>query len=165
MEKHDFVQKLQRIALFRAMDSDFFEKFIPVLETEHVRRGHALIKEGDVGRGMFFLLSGTVRISKRTLSGEDYTVALLKDEQGIFFGEVGLLSEDTRTATVIAETDCQVAKLSAEHFNRFIGDSPKYGVAILKELVVAISKKLKKSNQDTVVLYEALIGEIGHSFL
>ena len=165
MEHTELNTKLKKIKLFKSLDVDFFNKFTPNLSIIHYNHGHEIITEGDAGGDMYLLLDGTVRVVKKTMSGEHYTAAILKSENGIFFGEVGLLSEEKRSASVIAESRCELAKLNSQRFNEFIEQYPEYGVKILRELSISICQKLQKSNHDMIVLYEALIGEIGHSFL
>lgn len=165
MDKVEIKNKLKTIQLFKKLDDTFFDKFIPILSIMHFKHGDRIIVEGESGQDMFILLKGTVRIVKKTISGDEYTAALLKDEYGIFFGEVGLLSEEKRSASVIAESPCDLAKLCANDFNSFVEKEPAAGSRILKELAISICQKLKKSNHDMVVLYEALINEIGQAVL
>ncbi|MBF0360874.1 MAG: cyclic nucleotide-binding domain-containing protein [Oligoflexia bacterium] len=163
--KEDISLQLKRVKIFSDFDQNFFDIFIPHLQIKEWKQGHSIIIEGDVGENMFFVLRGRVRIIKKTLSKEEYTVAILKDEQGIFFGEVGLLTKDERSATVKAENDCLLAELDHTRFNDFLKKYPNYGVEFLKRLSVSICQKLKKSNQDTLTLYQALVHEIGESYL
>jgi len=165
MDRLQLVAKLKVIALCKGESDSFFDAFVPILHICNFKKGHRVINEGDSGRDMYFLIQGAVRILKKTLSREEYTAAILKDEYGIFFGEVGLISDDNRTASVVAETDCIMAELRADEFAAFIEKYPEYGMKFLRELAISICQKLKKSNHDTVVLYEALINEIGHNFL
>jgi CRP-like cAMP-binding protein len=165
MTHTELVASLKRITLFKAVDEDFFDKVIPALKLVTYKAGQKIIVEGDTGSAMYFLLRGTVRVSQKTLSGEEYTVVILKDSFGIFFGEIALLSDDKRSASVIAETSCELATLERNAFYGFIDTYPTCGVKLLKELSLYLCSKLIKANRDTIVLYEALIGEIGESFL
>jgi CRP-like cAMP-binding protein len=165
MDATELKTKLKTIKLFSAMSDDFFAKFIPFLKTHHFNTGSAIIKEGETGRDMFILIKGTVRVVKKTMSGDEYTAALLKDEYGIIFGEVGLLSEEKRSASVITENPCDIAELKCDDFNKFLDAQPVHGIVLLKNLSTSICQKLSKSNTDTVALYEALVNEIGQAFL
>jgi CRP-like cAMP-binding protein len=165
MDKKTLISKLERISLCKGMDQKFYDAFVPILSIKGYSQGHRIIHEGDTGTEMYFLIQGTVRIIKKTISGDEYTAVLLKDEYGIFFGEVGLISADNRSASVVAENHCEIAVLKAEEFDRFVDAYPEYGAKFLKALAGAICQKLKKSNHDTVVLYEALINEIGQGLV
>ena len=165
MEKKELAEKLKRIPLFNKMDDEFFALFIPCLKVSSFEKKESIIREGEPGTDMYVLLKGCVRVNKQTASGDIYTAALLKDEYGIVFGELGLLAEDKRSATVIAEATCEIGILCSAEFNKFVDENPKFGVQLLRELSISICQKLKKSNQDMIVLYEALIGEVGGTFL
>jgi CRP-like cAMP-binding protein len=154
------VSNLRKIALFQKFDAAFFSLFAGKLEVAGYRAGEKIINEGDPGREVYFLLSGTVRVVKKTLSGDEYTTALLKDEYGVFFGELGLLTEDTRSASIISETDSVLAKMSSVNFHSFVAENPGYGAQLTMGLATSICHKLKKANKDMVILYEALMGEI-----
>lgn len=156
---------LKRINLFQNFNDDFFKLFFPYLNIEKFKNNSIIIKEGDTGEYVYFLLKGNVRIVKKTLSGEEYTVAVLKEEFGIFFGEVGLLTEDKRSASVLAENDCLLAKLNRKRFDEFITEHPSYGVKLLRGIAISICQKLQKSNHDILTLYQALVHEIGESYL
>lgn len=165
MENVELIPKLKTIRLFKNMDDQFFARFIPYISTQHFNAGSKIIVEGETGRDMYILIKGIVRIVRKTMSGDEYTAALLKDEYGIFFGEVGLLSEEKRSASVIAEQPCEIAELKCDAFNKFLDAYPADGVRLLRELAVSICAKLSKSNTDTITLYEALVNEIGQAFL
>lgn len=161
MHNAELVQHLKVISIFKKFDDDFFTAFTPHLKINHYSKNHTLITEGDSGRDMFLLLSGDVRVIKKTLSGDSYTAALLKAEYGVFFGEVGLLTEDKRTASIISETDIHIATIGAAEFQKFINESPQLGAQLLFEIASSVCTRLNKANKDTIILYEALMGEIG----
>jgi len=161
MHNEELIIHLKTISIFKKFDADFFAAFTPHLKINHYPKSHNLITEGDSGRDMFLLLKGDVRVNKKTLSGDTYTAALLKAEYGVFFGEVGLLTEDKRTASIISETDIDIATIGANEFQKFITESPLLGAQLLFEIAASVCSRLSKSNKDTIILYEALMGEIG----
>jgi small-conductance mechanosensitive channel/CRP-like cAMP-binding protein len=77
--------------------------------------GEAIVSEGDAGDSMFVLLRGEAAV---TLSETHGNVATLRE--GAFFGEMSLLTGDTRSATVTALTDCELLEVSADAFRRVV---------------------------------------------
>jgi small-conductance mechanosensitive channel/CRP-like cAMP-binding protein len=77
--------------------------------------GQAIVTEGESGDSMFVLARGDAAV---TLSQTDGTVATLG--AGAFFGEMSLLTGDTRSATVTAVTDCELIEVSADAFRRVV---------------------------------------------
>ena len=79
-----------------------------------------IIRSGEIASEIFFIKSGKVGIWE---TNEKIKLAVMKE--GTFFGEIGLLLSEKRTATVKAETICHFEVLSKQDFNSFIGDFPK----------------------------------------
>lgn len=161
MQKTELIQELKNISILKKFSDDFFEAFIPHLKINSYSAGHHIISEDDSGRDMFLLLEGDVRVIKKTLSGDKYTAAILKAEMGIFFGEVGLLTEEKRTASIVAESQIKLASIDASSFQKFMNEYPLLGAQLLFEIGSSVCARLNKANKDTIILYEALMGEIG----
>lgn len=89
--------------------------FILLLEQMHMRSvlpGEVIIKEGDVDDSMYIISSGRVKVTKSSDTGSDLVLAHLSD--GAFFGEMALLSESPRTASVIAEEETLLFEVSRD---------------------------------------------------
>lgn len=80
--------------------------------------GDIIIKEGTIGNKMYFIQEGIVDIVM--LNGEVATS--LSD--GSYFGEICLLTNARRVASVRAETYCNLFSLSVEHFNAVLDQYP-----------------------------------------
>jgi CRP-like cAMP-binding protein len=93
-----------------------------------VRPGRVLTQEGDIGREVMFIESGTARVER-----EGNTVARLGP--GDFFGELALLTGARRTAKVTAESDMVVAALTRQEFASLLDTSPKLAQKILVNAV------------------------------
>src|SRR5262249_23655813 len=66
-------------------------------------------KKGDIGHEMFILSSGSVKISAENEQGEEHEIARLREGQ--YFGEIALMVNMPRTATVVATEDCLLLSL------------------------------------------------------
>lgn len=78
---------------------------------------------------------------------------------------MGLLTEEKRTASILSETNTCLASINSRDFQLFIQENPLYGAKLLFEIASSICGRLNKANKDTIILYEALMGEIGTSNL
>jgi voltage-gated potassium channel len=85
-------------------------------------RNETIIKEGDRGDSMYFILEGEVEI----ISGNQHNTLVAGD----FFGEIALLKDGRRTATAKANSRCQCLELTAYDFKRYISKSPELMEAI-----------------------------------
>ncbi|MBX9633853.1 MAG: cyclic nucleotide-binding domain-containing protein, partial [Magnetospirillum sp.] len=79
-------------------------------------RSEVLMREGDLGESMYFIVSGQVEVK-----GRNGTFVL---KAGDFFGEIALIERCPRTATVRAMTRCQLLILDVHDFQRFVAGYP-----------------------------------------
>jgi len=77
--------------------------------------GETIVKEGGAGASMFVLVAGEASVRLAETEGE---VARLRE--GAVFGEMSLLTGDARSATVVAEQDCQLLEIGADAFRRVV---------------------------------------------
>ena len=82
------------------MSKNAFIQLMEQMEMKTVLPEEVIIREGEVDDAMFIISSGKVKVTKTAESGQEIVLAHLSD--GTFFGEMALLSESPRTASVIA---------------------------------------------------------------
>ncbi len=82
----------------------------PLMELRAVRSGEVVIAQGTEGRSFFIVVRGVVRVSLRTPAGEEVPLARLR--AGAFFGEMALLTDSPRVASVTCETPVLLVELS-----------------------------------------------------
>ena len=93
--------------------------------------GEIVIQEGARGTSAFIVLSGAVEVLKRS-SDKDTVVATLG--QGQVFGEMGLIEDRPRSATVKAMTELRLRVISREGFNDLLQRKPSVLIPIIKSL-------------------------------
>jgi cAMP-dependent protein kinase regulator len=80
-----------------------------VLEPEYFVAGKEIIIEGTPGDKFYFLEEGTAEARTRG-------AVVMKYGKGDYFGELALLNDEPRSATVLAVTDCKVVSIDSESF-------------------------------------------------
>ncbi|WNG45495.1 cyclic nucleotide-binding domain-containing protein [Archangium minus] len=91
---------LPRVPLFSLLPREPFMALVGVLEPRVFQPGQNLIVEGEPGRSSFILVEGRVDVVRQIEGGERRTLSSLGE--GEFFGEIALVSESPRLATVVA---------------------------------------------------------------
>lgn len=86
-----------------------------------------VVKEGDTGDEMYFISKGQVEVLKKK-NGEDELVGRLKE--GDYFGEMALLGDGLRTATVKASTDLKLIAIGKQNFMSMIKNMPQLSAEI-----------------------------------
>lgn len=137
-----------------------YERLIP----QHFKKGEMIITEGDKGDYFYILLKGKVQVLQKTFANDIIALANLDDSMNIFFGEAALIGQDTRSASIVAITDCETIALSGEDFLTLAEAEPLFGYRVTLKLAQRMSATIKKANSDKSTLYEALLSEVEGAF-
>ncbi len=104
----NYPDRLPAIPLFSFLDEDAFVTVLAGLQLKRYVQGQKIIEEGQPGDSFFILVEGAVGVSRKM---GDRVVPLAKLHAGAVFGEMALISKAPRTATVSANTDCDLLEL------------------------------------------------------
>ncbi|KAJ2904209.1 protein kinase A regulatory subunit [Zalerion maritima] len=107
---------LEEVPLLQSLTPYERSKIADALETEKFAKGSTVIQEGDVGQEFYLLESGDAAAYK---DGVEEPVKEYK--KGDFFGELALLNDRPRAASVVANSDVKVATLGKRAFARLLG--------------------------------------------
>jgi len=160
------IERLKKISIFKdvADDDNAMARIAPLFSTRFLAGGTTIIAEGEFGNELYILKSGSVEIIKRTLKeNEPYTVTELNAQMNIFFGEMAILDSDKRSATVVCKSDCELYVLTREQFMELGDNHPAIGLSVTRELSRSLCHRLRKANQDVVILFDALLQEVVES--
>ncbi|MBN3301429.1 HCN4 protein, partial [Amia calva] len=103
--------------LFANAEPGFVTAVLTRLRFEVYQPGDLVVREGTLGRKMFFIQHGRVSVLAR---GNKET----KLSDGCYFGEICLLTRGRRTASVRCDTYCRLYSLSVDHFNAVLEEHP-----------------------------------------
>jgi CRP/FNR family cyclic AMP-dependent transcriptional regulator len=157
----------RKIFLFQDLEDGEIELVLARTRPREVPAGSIIIREGEPGNSMYIMLSGEVEITKQlTLeldeeTPKDRVMIRLKAENGVYFGEMSLLEDAPRSATVTALTDCSLLELHQKDFRDLTQHDAAMGVKLLLRLAQLLSRHLRKTNQDVVKLTTALAISLG----
>lgn len=107
---------LEEVPLFASLTPYERSKIADALDTHKYPAGSAIIKEGDVGDKFYILESGSAEAVKR---GSD--APLKSYNKGDYFGELALLEDKPRAASVVSKSEVKVATLGKDGFQRLLG--------------------------------------------
>ncbi|XP_068896095.1 potassium/sodium hyperpolarization-activated cyclic nucleotide-gated channel 2 isoform X9 [Tenebrio molitor] len=106
------------VPFFANADSNFVSDVVTKLKYEVFQPGDIIIKEGTIGSKMYFIQEGIVDI---VMANGEVATSL---SDGSYFGEICLLTNARRVASVRAETYCNLFSLSVDHFNAVLDQYP-----------------------------------------
>lgn len=157
----------RKIFLLQDLEDREIELVLERTKPRVVSAGSVIIREGEPGNSMYIMVEGEVEITKRlTLeldedTPKDRVMIRLNAEDGVYFGEMSLLENDPRSATVTALTDCRLLELHQKDCQDLIQHDTAMGVKLLLRLAQLLSRHLRKTNQDVVKLTTALAISLG----
>lgn len=131
---------LRRVPLFTYLGDDLFNEILSRVVLISVPEGGIIFQEGDLGDDFFLIRDGEVNVY-RNVDGDRRIVALLSDGQ--FFGEMALLSDEKRNATVEASRQTDLVKLSRKEFL----DIVKRDKLMVRELSEIVEQR-KRNRED-----------------
>ncbi len=110
------------------------------MELETFRKGDVVIEKGSYGTCAYVIKSGRVEVSD-IVNGKRVVLATL--DVGQIFGEMGLIEEQPRSATVTAIEEVQLAVLDRDGFNDMFGKDPN----VLLPIIKALFERLRTANR------------------
>ena len=107
------------------------------------KQGEVLFEEGDPGNTMLILAEGKLSIFK---GGEHGTQLLSHEGRGRMVGEMALLDNERRSASCVADTDCEVLTLSMDGLSRMSREAPILAYKFMFSLAKILSRRLRKTS-------------------
>jgi CRP-like cAMP-binding protein len=161
-DQADVLEKLKQIPIFEQIrdNESFIEELFGICRHKKYRAGETIIREGDLGSEMYIVYNGAVEIKKRTRAGDDYTVVILRAEYNVFFGELALIDDDKRSATVIATEESEFLVITKEDFVRLGDTYPSIGLPVTRAIAKILASRLRKTTGDMLTIFDALVSEI-----
>ena len=135
------VDALRRVPLFRGIDATKLRLLAFISDRTHFAPGEELCRQGEEGDSAFIILEGEADIRVSTPDGER-TVARLG--QHSIVGEIAILCDVPRTATVAAATEMDVLTVSKDDFLRLLKEFPDMSLEVMRTLV----QRLERTTQD-----------------
>jgi len=115
-------QRLAAIPIFSGVGKELLTRLAARFTTMDVPTGQTLFEEDERGDKLYVIVRGRVGVSRRGPGGAELHVSVLED--GDFFGEIALLEEVRRTATVRALTPSLLLVLDRGDFQELLAEAP-----------------------------------------
>lgn len=137
---------LRKIPLLAELTPEEIARIRPELRFKHFNKREVVLHKGGSGDALLFLLSGQLQVVDITEDGRAIGLRILAP--GDFFGEIALINDSTRSASVIATSDVLVAFLPAATALHLFSHSPSVARQMLKHL----AQKIQSDSEFRAVL-------------
>jgi CRP-like cAMP-binding protein len=133
MARRGGVEILAGVPLFAGLSTRHLKRIRDIAEEARYMAGAPLVKQGDEGDSFFVILEGMAKVTagKRTIN------QLLP---GDHFGEISLLDDGPRTASVVSETPMRVLIIGRKPFLRLLEEETGIALALLESLARTIRR-------------------------
>jgi CRP/FNR family transcriptional regulator, cyclic AMP receptor protein len=135
LRRNQKVELIRKVPLFAHCSKRELEQIAQIADEIDLREGKEMTTQGGRGREFFVLLEGDADVTKdgrriNTLGGGD------------FFGEIALVSDSPRTATVTATTPVRALVITDRSFRRLLEDVPEIQAKVLSALAARLAPEL-----------------------
>lgn len=145
---------LRAVSIFADLEPSALTALERVAEARDYEEGAVIVSEEEPGDALFVLLRGRVKVVLYGASGREMILSIFKTP-GDFFGEMSLLDDEPRSASVIASDRSRLLTLSRREFQAHITAHPRTALRVLTEL----SRRLRRA--DGVIGNLALLDVFG----
>jgi len=139
----DVLDILINIPILTELNSDELRIVGRFFDQVKLPKGQILFSEGDAGDALYYILSGRLIIYKDC--GDAMPVEITRVNAGQFLGELAILEDSFRSATVQAAVDTDLLLIQKTHFYDLLERYPKIGVVLLRGLARMISLQLRNT--------------------
>lgn len=136
----DVVESLSRVPLFSGVDREKLARLADQMAERSFSKGESATEEGGGGAAFWVIEDGEATVSVkgevvRTIGAGDY------------FGEIALLDEGVRSATVTAATDLRCRGMAPWEFRAFVDENPDAAWAVMRALAVRLRESEERARR------------------
>jgi CRP/FNR family transcriptional regulator, cyclic AMP receptor protein len=131
LRRNEKVELIKKVPLFAGCSKGELEQIAQIADEIDLPEGKEMTREGSRGREFFVLLEGDADVIKDGSS-------INKLGSGDFFGEIALVSDSPRTATVTATSPVRALVITDRSFRRLLDEQPE----IQRKVLVALAERL-----------------------
>jgi serine/threonine protein phosphatase PrpC len=151
------LKTLREIPLFHYLSFAELLRVITVCEVREVPEGQDVVREGDPGDALYVLLEGSATVSKGGVE-----VARLR--AGRHFGEMALIDNQPRSATVTAAADIAVIRIDRDAFYRVLREDSVMAVKLLWNFIQTLTGVIRNLQTDIVEANARMTGSFQNPF-
>jgi serine/threonine-protein kinase len=136
-QEKDVVDYVRHVPFFREFTYAQIRELVPATNIVRVPKGEVIVAEGEIDDTFYIILSGQAKVRK-----DDKDIALI--DVGECFGEMAYIAGQARVATVVADTECILMKISATLLDR---SSESIQLLFFKNFATTLVHRFSKTSQ------------------
>lgn len=132
---------LRNVPLFASLDENQLGLLVRTVVRKSIGRNVKIIGAGDPTDSLYIVLSGRLKVLMSDEQGREVILSILGP--GEFFGEMGLLDDSPRSATVVTQEPCELLTISKTDFKHSLAENFELSLTVMRGLV----KRLREADQ------------------
>ena len=151
MDKEGIKTLMKEIPRLSELDEKEIDLMAPYLDYRQEPDKSIIIKEGEIGDNIFYIVSGEANVSVHLPAGSDSTLIMLG--KGEVVGEMAILSSNNkRSATVTSVSEIELLILSKKNYESLVENHNKIAFKILKSITSNLCERIKQQSDQLVFL-------------
>jgi CRP/FNR family cyclic AMP-dependent transcriptional regulator len=135
---------LKELDIFSDLDESALIILSHLFEEKEYLQNTIIFEEGSIGTSMMIIAQGKVRVSQKANTNAEEALKVLRT--GEIFGEMALLEDLPRSATIIAHTNVIIISINRANFLKFLDQDSKNGLKIMLKLAKTLSSRLREAD-------------------
>lgn len=124
---------LKAVPLFSSCPDEQLRMLASMVTRKSVPRGTMVLTAGDPTDSLYIVLSGRLKVLMSDADGKEVILSILGP--GEFFGEMGLIDDSPRSASVLAIEPCELLSISKRDFKKCLAENFEMAMAVMRGLV------------------------------
>ena len=131
------VQSLRQVPMFHDIDPARLKLLAFTSERVHFAQGQRFFSQGDPADAAYVILQGRAEVTLDTPTGE---IKIAELGQNALLGEMGILADSPRSATIIAAAPTTALRIDKRVFLELLAQFPQMSIAIMRELALRLER-------------------------
>jgi CRP/FNR family cyclic AMP-dependent transcriptional regulator len=132
---------LKSVPLFGGFAEDQLRTLATMVTYRSANRGSAVVHEGDTTDSLYIILSGRLKVMMGEADGKEVILGIIGP--GEFFGEMSLIDDNPRSASVVAIEHCELLTVTKQAFKKCLVENVPLAMAVMRVLV----RRLRQANR------------------
>lgn len=141
----DSTKILEKVEIFRGLSPTQLESLVQISEEKKYRGGEAVFTERSSGTEVYIIKKGKVCV-ELGLKGKPNTATIQRLSVGQIFGELALVDQRSRSATVTCENDSEIITIDRSRLNELFNRDARLGYIVMKNLAQLLAERLRRTD-------------------
>ena len=124
---------LKAVPLFSSFPEEQLRMLAQVVTRRSAARSSTVLAAGDLTDSLYIVLSGRLKVMMSDAEGKEVILSILGP--GEFFGEMGLIDDSPRSASVVAIEACELLSIAKRDFKKCLAENFEMAMAVMRGLV------------------------------